>query len=270
MAMGLKLGTPCAKLPPGLPPSLAVAAAAASPPLPLTSLLPQSKKAPVGPVSMAGLSASSKGWPLLVPGSLWTLLSLCMPACFFKTKPPSVPARTVSSVGVLSASLSAANPIAIASAIVRSWNRALLAQFPPPPEGQYCGSPGHSAVSATLAWLRAPCVRGAELDLRKAFDSMLPFAPAPPPGWRGRSWTICGAWFGVLPAIALFMGRARRKLCALPVVCLLVIPAALPFCPLSWGPGPNWLRPSLGLKPFFTWMIGVWLIMPPRLPLMQL
>ena len=76
-------------------------------------------------------------------------------------------------VGIPKRCEAAARPIAIASAVVRSWNRALLAQFPPPPEGQYCGSPGHSAVSATLAWLRAPCVRGAELDLRKAFDSVL-------------------------------------------------------------------------------------------------
>ena len=170
-------------------------------------------------------------------------------------------------VGIPKRCEAAARPIAIASAVVRSWNRALLAQFPPP-EGQYCGSRGHSAVSATLAWLRPPASAGPNSTSAKHLTAscvMLPFAPAPPPGLRGRFWTVCGAWFGVLPAVAFFMERPHRKLCALHVACLLVIPAALPYCPLCWGPGPNWLRPSPGLRTSSTWMIGVWLIMPPRL-----
>ncbi|CAE7859390.1 hypothetical protein AK812_SmicGene28126 [Symbiodinium microadriaticum] len=75
-------------------------------------------------------------------------------------------------VGIPKRCEAAVRPIAISSAVVRAWNRALLAQFPPPPPGQFCGAQGQSAVSATLAWLQTPCVRGAELDLRKAFDSI--------------------------------------------------------------------------------------------------
>ena len=149
----------------------------------------------------------------------------------------------------------AVRPIAIARAVVGSWNRALLAQFPPPPEGQYWLSWPQRCV-CNSCMVACPGVRGAELDLRKAFDSVQHDVA------RGRFWTVCGAWFGVLPVIAFFMERPHRKLCALHVACLLVIPAALPYCPLCWGPGPNWLRPSPGLRTSSTWMIGVWLIMP--------
>ena len=58
------------------------------------------------------------------------------------------------------------------SAALRAFNRALLLQFPALPPGQYCGVKGETAASATVAWLRTDAVRGAELDLRKAFDTV--------------------------------------------------------------------------------------------------
>ena len=63
-------------------------------------------------------------------------------------------------------------PIAITSALIRAFNRALLARCPPAPEGQLCGVTGGSVVTATLKWLDVPACRGAEMDLRKAFDSV--------------------------------------------------------------------------------------------------
>ena len=120
----------------------------------------------MGPVSMAGLPASSKGWPLLVPGSLWSLLSSCVPACFSKTKPPSVPARTVSSVGVLSASLSAAKPLpALSPSPAPSFDLGIELCW------RRLSWPQRCVCNPCL--VARPCVRGAELDLRKAFHSVL-------------------------------------------------------------------------------------------------
>ena len=50
--------------------------------------------------------------------------------------------------------------LAIASNLVRAWNRAMLRGFPAVPDGQFCGVSGCSTVDATTAWLQTPCVRG--------------------------------------------------------------------------------------------------------------
>ena len=52
-------------------------------------------------------------------------------------------------VGIPKRCESAARPIAIASTIVRAWNRAMLRGFRAVPEGQYCGVSGCSALDAT-------------------------------------------------------------------------------------------------------------------------
>ncbi|CAE7481336.1 NRT2.5 [Symbiodinium sp. KB8] len=75
-------------------------------------------------------------------------------------------------VGIPKRCEAAVRPIAIASAIIRAYNRALLPQFPSMPADQYCGAPGRTAATATVAWLATKAYRGAELDLRKAFDSV--------------------------------------------------------------------------------------------------
>jgi hypothetical protein len=65
-------------------------------------------------------------------------------------------------------------PIAVASTIYRAWNRALLLNGDnlKLPDCQWAGRRGQSAVTATASWLSVPALGGAELDLRKAFDSV--------------------------------------------------------------------------------------------------
>ena len=75
-------------------------------------------------------------------------------------------------VGIPKRTEAATRPIAVASSLVRAFNRAILKRCPEPPEGQQCGVSGQSAVTATLQWLAVRAQRGAELDLRRAFDTI--------------------------------------------------------------------------------------------------
>ena len=75
-------------------------------------------------------------------------------------------------VGIPKRGEEATRPIAVTSALVRAFNKALLARCPDAPDGQLCGLKDATVASATLKWLDEPACRGAEMDLRKAFDSV--------------------------------------------------------------------------------------------------
>ena len=66
----------------------------------------------------------------------------------------------------------ATRPIAIASALVRGFHRALLSLFPPLPARQWCGLSGSRTADAITDWLAQRAHKGAEFDLRRAFDSV--------------------------------------------------------------------------------------------------
>ncbi len=61
-------------------------------------------------------------------------------------------------------------PIAVGSCILRAWHRAVLAQLP----GQRCGRRGSGVLQATADWVAAPGEEGTELDVAKAFHSVVP------------------------------------------------------------------------------------------------
>jgi hypothetical protein len=63
-------------------------------------------------------------------------------------------------------------PIAVASVLHRAWQKTLLPTLGTPSLGQFAGRAGHSAVTATASWWAGPGTAGAEIDLRKAFDSV--------------------------------------------------------------------------------------------------
>lgn len=65
-----------------------------------------------------------------------------------------------------------ARPISVISVLARAWNQAIQRALPDPPPGQWAGRKGTSVATATAHWLATPAERGAELDLKKAFDSV--------------------------------------------------------------------------------------------------
>ena len=62
-------------------------------------------------------------------------------------------------VGIPKRCEAATRPIAIASTLVRAWNRAMLRGLPAVPDGQFCGVSGCSTIDATTAWPSSTCVR---------------------------------------------------------------------------------------------------------------
>eukprot|EP00439_Symbiodinium_sp_Y106_P054002 s1205_g7.t1 len=58
-------------------------------------------------------------------------------------------------IGIPKKTEAATRPIAVASSLVRAFNRAILKRCPALPAGQHCGVPGQSTVTATLQWLAA-------------------------------------------------------------------------------------------------------------------
>jgi hypothetical protein len=82
-------------------------------------------------------------------------------------------------VGIPKRASDESRPIAVGSCVTRAWSRALLPQLPSAPDGQWCGRAGCGVVTATVDWAAADGCAGAEVDLRKAFDSVnLPAATA--------------------------------------------------------------------------------------------
>ena len=76
-------------------------------------------------------------------------------------------------VGIPKRDPSESRPIAIASFIIRAWQKTILDALPPAPEGQWCEIGVLPATASFLAWGDGQPSAGAELDLAKAYDSVL-------------------------------------------------------------------------------------------------
>ena len=160
-------------------------------------------------------------------------------------------------VGIPKRCEAAVRPIAISSAVVRAWNRALLAQFSPPPPGQFCGAQGLSGFRPPSPGFKLPAsaVRSSiSARLSTALLMRLHTLQGRRPGSSALSSTTCGAWSGAPPATAL---STVKPLC-FPCVPLAGsrpgIHAALVFC--HSGPGLSSSGGFQGLMPSSTWMIG--------------
>eukprot|EP00439_Symbiodinium_sp_Y106_P078483 s829_g17.t1 len=156
-------------------------------------------------------------------------------------------------------------PIAMASALVRGFHLALLSQFPSLPSQQWCGLSGSRTADAIADWLALRAHRGAELDLRRAFDSV----PHAVSLLAGRS---VGFSEVVLAYFSKLVWPAPRR-CSVAAVLLLVMCGLFAAChkatpPVlcSWhtclrlGLGLSALR--LALLPTFTPTTGVSLKLP--------
>ena len=76
-------------------------------------------------------------------------------------------------VGIPKRDPSESRPIAIASFFIRAWQKTIMDALPAAPEGQW-GEIGVLPATATfLAWRDGEPAAGAELDLAKAYDSVL-------------------------------------------------------------------------------------------------
>ena len=143
-------------------------------------------------------------------------------------------------VGIPKRGEEATRPIAVTSALVRAFNKSLLARCPPAPEGQLCGVPGATVVSATLKWLDVQACRGAEMDLRKAFDSVnLKLANA------------AAKTAGVPKPVRVYMQN--------------LVWTAPRFCTVSGSPPPYAITASCGLPQgdpcsprFLSYVLGPW------------
>ena len=90
-------------------------------------------------------------------------------------------------------------PIAIASFLLRAWQKCIMDSLPPSPEGQWCEVGVLPATADFLAKANGLCTAGAELDLAKAYDNVLhdpaaaalAFEGTPPEvvGWLTAAWT---------------------------------------------------------------------------------
>ena len=76
-------------------------------------------------------------------------------------------------VGIPKRDPSESRPIAIASFVLRAWQKTILDALPPAPDGQWCEIGGLPATAFFIAWGDEQLAAGAELDLAKAYDSVL-------------------------------------------------------------------------------------------------
>ena len=128
-----------------------------------------------GPPGMAGPLVSLKAWRPLCLFCLTNCSAFSMPACARRN--PVRPARCPCSLRGRSLRYPSEPkmpgvPSLLPARLSARTTVPCLQQFPPVPPGQYAGVSGHSAVSATMDWLRTDAFQGAELDLRKAFDTV--------------------------------------------------------------------------------------------------
>ena len=78
-------------------------------------------------------------------------------------------------VGIPKRDPTESRPIAIASFLLRAWQKAILDEMPEAPDGQWAETGVIPGVADFLAWQDQECLAaaGAELDLAKAYDSVL-------------------------------------------------------------------------------------------------